>query len=60
MHLENATPDATALAADAEVLTPPVALPALPPHPAISTPLRSATAVSSRARGRVSLLLRVL
>jgi hypothetical protein len=56
MHLENATPDSTALAADAEVLAPPVGLGELPPHPVISTPLRRAAAVSSRARGGVSLL----
>ncbi len=55
MHLANATPDST-LAADAEVLAPPVGLVELPPHPAISTPLRSAAAVSSRARDGVSLL----
>jgi hypothetical protein len=57
MHLENATPDSTALAADAEALTPPVGLVELPPHPATSTPLRSAAAVSRRARGGVSLLV---
>jgi hypothetical protein len=57
MHLENATPDSTALAADAEVLAPPVGLVELPPHPAISTPPRRATAVSSRARGGVRLLV---
>jgi hypothetical protein len=56
MHLANATPDSTALAADAEVLVPPVGLGELPPHPATSTPLRSAAAVSSRTRGGVSLL----
>jgi hypothetical protein len=60
MHLENATPDSTALAADAEVLAPPVGLVELPPHPATSTPLRSAAAVSSRARGGVSLLVWLL
>jgi hypothetical protein len=57
MHLENATPDATALAADAEVFAPPVALVELPPHPAASTPLTSAAAASGRARGGVSLLI---
>jgi hypothetical protein len=56
MHLENATPDSTALAADADVLVLPVGLVELPPHPATSTPLRSAAAVSSRARGGVSIL----
>jgi hypothetical protein len=60
MHLENATPDATAIAADAEVLALSVGLFELPPHPATSTPLRNATAVSNRARGEASLLLRVL
>jgi hypothetical protein len=55
MHLENATPDSAAPAADAEVLAPPVGLGELPPHPATSTPLRSAAAVSSRARGQVGL-----
>ena len=60
MHLENATPDSTALAADAEVLAPPVGLDELPPHPATSTPLRSAAAVSRRARGGVSLLVWML
>jgi hypothetical protein len=60
MHLENATPDVTALAADAEVLALPVGLCELPPHPVTSTPLRSATAVSRRARGGASLLLWVL
>jgi hypothetical protein len=52
MHLENATPDSTALAADAAVLAPPVALVELPPHPASSTALRRAAAVSGRARRR--------
>jgi hypothetical protein len=50
MHLANATPDSTTLAADAEVLALPVVLGELPPHPVISSPLRSAAAVSSRAR----------
>jgi hypothetical protein len=57
MHLENATPDAMAPAADAEALAPPVGLGELPPHPAASTPLTSAVAASSRARGGVSLLV---
>jgi hypothetical protein len=56
MHLANATPDSTALVVDAEVLAP-AGLFELPPHPATSTPLRSAAAVSSRARGGVSLLV---
>ena len=55
MHLENATPDSTALAVNAEVLAPPVGLGELPPHPATSTPLKSAATASSQARGRVSL-----
>jgi hypothetical protein len=59
MHLVNASPDSTALAADAEVLAPPVGLEA-PPHPVTSIPLRSAAAVSRRARGGVSLLVWVL
>jgi hypothetical protein len=50
MHLENATPDSTALVADGEVLAPPVELVELAPHAASSIPLRSAAAVSSRAR----------
>jgi hypothetical protein len=60
MHLAKATPDSTALAADAEALAPPVGLGELPPHPATSTPLRSAAAVSSRARGGMSLLVWML
>jgi hypothetical protein len=56
MHLENATPDSTALAADTEALAPSVWLVELPPHPATSTPLTSAAAVSSQARGGVSLV----
>jgi hypothetical protein len=57
MHLANATPDSTALAADAELLTLPAGLPELPPHPATSAPLRSAAAVSRWARDRVNLFL---
>jgi hypothetical protein len=56
MDLENATPDSTALAADAEVLAPPVGLAELPPHPATSAPLTSVAAVSSCARGAARLL----
>ena len=56
MHLENATPDSTASVADAAALPWPVALPELPPHPLASTPLRSATAVSGRARVGLNLL----
>ena len=48
MHLENATPDSTALAVDAEVLAPPVGLLERPPHPVTSTALRRAAAVSRR------------
>jgi hypothetical protein len=59
MHLVNASPDSTALA-DAEVLARSVGPVELPPHPATSTPLRSAVAVSSRARDGVSLLVWVL
>ncbi len=56
MHPENATPDSTALAADAQMLAPLVGLGELPPHPATSAPLRSAAAASRRARGGVSLM----
>jgi hypothetical protein len=56
MHLAKATPDSMTLAADAEVLAPPVGLGELPPHPA-SAPLRRAAAMSSRARAGASLLM---
>ena len=54
-HLENASPDSTALAADAEVLSRPSGGRELPPHPAIETPLSSAAAASSQARDEASL-----
>src|SRR6516165_6239558 len=57
MHLENGTPDRISLAAATEVLAALVGLGRPAPHPASSTPLRSAAAVSRRARGGASLLI---